>query len=514
MNDPNGMFLDAKGVYHLYYQYNPLDTIAGNQHWGHATSTDLYHWTNQQIALFPHKNVTGIFSGSAVIDVNNTSGFFPDQDNGVVAIYTANGPDDQNQAIAYSYDDGYTFINYAENPVLAIGNLNFRDPKVIWYAPTKRWVMVVAYAHEFTVGIYTSRNLTTWTFASNFTYMGYLGLQYECPNMVPIPYLDSNGDLVDDNMWLMYISINPGAPQGGSVGEYFPGTFNGTHFKAVDNAARIADFGKDNYATQFWYETGESGADVRGRKSIAWASNWQYTNYVPSGPREGWQSAMTVARRNWLTNDDGRLGWSLMALPVDLSPILGDQILDESDIGGSNGSASVTATNVTGALLIQANVTNLNTTGLPVTASLNFTVSSSTSGKEIGGGQYFSGDFFLDRGNSGWGRENPFFTDKVSVSLTIGDSYQLMILVDRSVVEVFLDGGVRSATQTYYSDDLMDTVSVRCSGLGDDAQVSVAVWELESAWAPVENDQGVVVGNDTEPTRAGRRWLGSEEFWK
>ena len=336
MNDPNGMFLDAQGVYHLYYQYNPTDTIAGNQHWGHATSTDLYHWTNQQIALFPHDNVTGIFTGSAVIDVNNTSGFFPNQTNGVVAIYTADGPDDQNQRIAYSVDNGYTFTQYANNPVLAIGSLNFRDPKAIWHGPTSKWVMVVAYAHDFSIGIYTSSNLTAWQHASNFSMQGYLGLQYECPNMEPMPVLDANGTLVNDTMYLMYISINPGAPQGGSVGEYFPGTFNGTHFTAVDGAARIADFGKDNYATQFWYEDGASGGDVRGRKSIAWASNWQYCNSVPSGPQEGWQSAMTVARRNWL-EDRGREGWSLMSLPVDLGPVMGEQIYKNERFG--NGSA-------------------------------------------------------------------------------------------------------------------------------------------------------------------------------
>ncbi len=508
MNDPNGMFLDAQGVYHLYYQYNPTDTIAGNQHWGHATSPDLYHWTNQQIALFPHDNVTGIFSGSAVIDVNNTSGFFPNQTNGVVAIYTADGPDDQNQALAYSFDNGYTFTQYVYNPVLAVGNLNFRDPKVIWHARSQKWVMVVAYAHDFTVGIYTSSNLKSWQHASNFSYYGYLGLQYECPNMIPMPVLDSNGTLVNDSMYLMYISINPGAPQGGSVGEYFPGTFNGTHFMAVDSAARIADFGKDNYASQFWYEDGESGGDVQGRKSIAWASNWQYTNDVPSGPREGWQSCMTVPRRNWL-EERGREGWSLMSLPVDLTSVLGAQIYSNARFG--NGSAGAMATtNATGAMMIQANITGLNTTGLANTAGLNFSISSSKSGESLRGGQLFSGDFFLDRGKAGWGADNPFFTDKVSVSLAIEDTYEMMVVVDRSVIEVFLDGGARSATSIFYADGLMDTVSISCGGLSEGAEVSVGVWELNSAWADYENEEGVVTGNTTESKMRRSGWTGGE----
>ena len=328
--------------------------------------------------------------------------------------------------------------------------------------------------------------------------------------MVPMPQLDSSGSLVNDSLYLMYISINPGAPQGGSVGEYFPGTFNGTHFTAVDAAARIADFGKDNYATQFFYEDGESGSDVAGRKSIAWASNWQYTNSVPSGPREGWQSAMTTARRNWL-EDRGRLGWSLMSLPVDMAPIIGEQVYSNDSFG--NGSAmAMASTNVTGAMMMQVNVTGLNTTGIPNTASVNFTISSSTSGESLRGGQYFSGDFFLDRGRSGWGEENPFFTDKVSVSVVIEDSYSLMVLVDRSVVEVFLDGGARSATSTYFSDGLMDTVSVSCSGLNADAEVSVGVWELNSAWVDYEDENGVVMGNSTDGGMRRRGWMG-EEYW-
>ncbi|OJT04982.1 Invertase [Trametes pubescens] len=121
MNDPNGMFLDGNGTYHLYYQYNPTATVAGNQHWGHATSRDLYHWINQPIAIFPPTSDSGVFSGSAVVDVNNTSGFFPDQDNGVVAIYTLNTPTAQVQEISYSFDGGFTFTAFAGNPVIDVG---------------------------------------------------------------------------------------------------------------------------------------------------------------------------------------------------------------------------------------------------------------------------------------------------------------------------------------------------------------------------------------------------------
>ncbi|KAL5389877.1 hypothetical protein PMIN06_001823 [Paraphaeosphaeria minitans] len=137
-NDPNGMFVDQDGIYHLYYQYNPTEKVSGNVHWGHATSEDLYTWINQPIALFPGAPGEGIFSGSAVIDVNNTSGFFPNQTNGVVAIYTLNTAEKQTQEIAYSYDNGFSFVKHSGNPVIDSNNTQFRDPKVIWYASTER----------------------------------------------------------------------------------------------------------------------------------------------------------------------------------------------------------------------------------------------------------------------------------------------------------------------------------------------------------------------------------------
>ena len=187
-----------------------------------------------------------------MIDVNNTSGFFPDQSNGVVAIYTLNTAEEEVQEIAYSYDGGFSFIKYAGNPVISVNSTQFRDPKVIWYAPTESWVMVVSYAQDYTIGVYTSPNLKDWTHASNFSHAGLLGQQYECPNLIAIPMLVNasasnplaTSNFANNSMYMLAISINPGAPLGGSITQYFPGFFNGTHFDPVDSAARIADFGK------------------------------------------------------------------------------------------------------------------------------------------------------------------------------------------------------------------------------------------------------------------------------
>ncbi|KAK3061799.1 hypothetical protein LTS18_005406 [Coniosporium uncinatum] len=156
----SGFALVSRG--HLTYsQDNPTALHAGNQHWGHATSRDLYEWENQPIAIFADPPEGQVFSGSAVIDVNNTSGFFPNQANGVVAIYTLNNitSTEQTQDLAYSHDGGYTFTKYSGNPVLSVNSSQFRDPKVIWHAEMQNWVMVVAFSQESVIGIYTSPNL-------------------------------------------------------------------------------------------------------------------------------------------------------------------------------------------------------------------------------------------------------------------------------------------------------------------------------------------------------------------
>ncbi|PVH85049.1 glycoside hydrolase family 32 protein [Cadophora sp. DSE1049] len=488
MNDPNGCFLDANGTWHLYYQYNPTATVAGNQHWGHATSKDLYTWQNEKIAIFATPD-SQIFSGSIVIDTNNTSGFFPNQTDGVVAIYTLNTAAEQTQEIAYSFDGGYTFTNYTSNPVLRASppSTQFRDPKVIWYED--HWVMVIAYSQEFVIGIFTSPDLKSWTHASNFTSHGLLGLQYECPNLVSMPVLGG------DSMWLMAISINPGAPLGGSITEYFPGSFNGTHFTAVDAAARIADFGKDSYAGQFFYGLPEDADPV----FIAWSSNWQYAQQVPTGPQEGWRSAMGLPRRSYLVSNATRTGWALVSVPYDLTPILlPTPLISNSSLGNSTLLADYSSVS-SGALYFRINVTNLPPLA-QATGTLNFTFSSSSTRESISGGFYFSGDnpFWLSRSNVlGFSQTNPFFTDKFSVGNVLNPDGTFMLegVIDRSILEVFLDGGRSSGTVTFYPEGVLDTVEIRTGGLNEETVVGVDVWGLRSTWAEQASEDGIVYGN-------------------
>ncbi|POS70440.1 beta-fructofuranosidase [Diaporthe helianthi] len=511
MNDPNGMFVDANGTYHLYYQYNPTDVVAGNQHWGHATSQDLYRWENQQIALFPPEEQVFVFSGSAVVDVNNTSGFFPDQDNGVVAILTlseSNGP--QTQAIAYSHDGGYTFEYYDGNPVINSTSNQFRDPKVIWYED--HWVAVIAYSQEFVVGIFTSPDLKTWEHASNFSYHGLLGTQYECPNMVKIPVRDSIGGEVVDEAYVMTISLQPGAPLGGSVTEYFPGTFNGTHFETLDDATRLTDFAKDNYAAQFFYGLPDGSNAI----NMGWASNWQYTNQVPTGNLEGWRSAMTLPRANYLTKAP-RIGWVVVNELVDPSPVL-DTALNTTTLAG-DGSIEVDFASVaSNSLYIEANVTGLNSSTISGSSTLNMTFSSPSSEETLHSGYYFGGDqsFFVNRGDIA-GFDNIFFTDKFSVSdvwNTTTGTWRVQAVIDRSILEVFLDGGVHAATVLFYPKEPLTHLTVGTADLPAGVEVSVAIWALKSPWAEYEDDQGIVAGNVTGTGDSTRRDVVYEATWQ
>lgn len=495
MNDPNGMFVDEEGIWRLYYQCkstqtsckaqladqvdNPTALVAGNQHWGHATSPDLYNWTNQPIAIYPPTEGTGVFSGSAVIDTNNTSGFFPNQTNGVVAVYTLNEPDNQTQNLAFSYDNGYTFEPYENNPVLDIGSNQFRDPKVIWYED--HWVMVIAYSTEFVIGIFTSPDLIEWTHASNVSHVGLLGVQYECPNMVPVPVRGVEGE---DELYVLTISLNPGAPLGGSVTEWFPGRFNGTHFTPLDPAARLANFAKDNYAGQFFYGTpSEKYPDPI---SIAWASNWQYTNIVPTAG-EGWRSAMTLAKDTHLTKVE-RLGWALVQTPHDLSPILDREIASSDNFTNTSISANIGYDDVpSNAVYFQVNLTIPEGTTYTSDAVVNFTFSSSADQTERLTGGYYLQDagapftIFVDRGKL-QGFESPLFTDKFSLSQAKA-AYQINGLFDRSLLEVWLDDGAFEGTVNVYPKNVLDRFELSVAGgIPEGLEITAKVWALKSTW--------------------------------
>lgn len=461
---------------------NPTDIVAGNQHWGHATSRDLYTWTNQPIAIFPDKAGDGIFTGSCVLDPDNTSGFFPDTSTGVVAIYTLNNATEETQELAYSTDEGISWTKYAGNPVLGIGSTQFRDPKVIWHAPTQKWIMAVARAQSFIISFYASPDLIDWTPLSNFSHHGLLGLQYEVPNLVRVPNADTG-----ESMYVLTISINPGAPLGGSITQYFPGSFDGTTFTPVDAATRILDFGKDDYAGQFFYGTPEGQPAV----AMAWASNWQYSQRVPTGELEGFRSFMGAPQQLVVRNAT-RIGYDLVAQPYDLSPLYtngGAPLYMNASFVNTSTSLNYSALVPSGALYLDASFAGLPQENL--TGTINVTFTAGGSGEKVELGQFLAGDqhFFFNR-DKVHGFDNPFFTGKTSTTLVTNGTFRLQALIDRAILEVYLQGGEKLGTNTFFPQSPFDCVTVAVEGVNEGVMGSVAIWGLKSGWEMAGNPTG------------------------
>lgn len=286
MNDPNGMVY-KDGEYHLFYQHNPYGSTWGNMNWGHAISKDLINWEHRPEAITPDAFGT-IFSGSAVVDHNNTAGFGA---GAIIAIYTQSG-DRQVQSIAYSNDNGRTFTKYENNPVLVSEAADFRDPKVFWHKDSQRWVMVLAVGQE--MQFFTSPNLKDWEFQSSFgNGHGAHGGVWECPDLFELP-VEGTGE----KKWVLLCNLNPGGPFGGSATQYFTGTFDGKKFvNESPSKTKWMDWGKDHYATVTW-----SDAPDNRRIAIAWMSNWQYANDVPTSQ---YRSPSSVTRDLSLFSLDG-----------------------------------------------------------------------------------------------------------------------------------------------------------------------------------------------------------------
>ena len=267
MNDPNGLFY-KDGVWHLYYQWNPYGSQWENMTWGHSTSTDGLHWTPQPTAIEADA-LGAIFSGCCVVDKNNTAGF---GNGAIVAYYTSAGAR-QTQSMAYSLDGGQTFTKYAGNPVIVSDVPDFRDPHIFWNEEAGFWNMVLASGQE--MSIYSSKDLKQWKHESNFglTYGNHSGV-WECPDLMKLP-VDGTGE----QKWMLICNINPGGPFGGSATQYFIGQFDGHQFVCEDQPeeTKWMDYGKDHYATV----TFDNAPDGR-RVAIAWMSNWQYANQVPT----------------------------------------------------------------------------------------------------------------------------------------------------------------------------------------------------------------------------------------
>ena len=267
MNDPNGMFY-KDGEWHLYFQYNPFGSLWENMTWGHSVSKDLVHWEALPNAIEADAIGT-IFSGSCVVDTRNSAGFGK---NAIIAYYTS-AAEAQTQSMAYSTDGGRTFTKYEKNPVITSDIPDFRDPKIFWHEPTQKWIVVLAAGQE--MQFYSSPNLKEWTFESSFgRQYGNHGGVWECPDMMQLPVRGTG-----QQKWMLVCNINPGGPFGGNATQYFVGQFDGHKFtcESKPEVTKWMDYGKDHYATVSFSNAPENRHVV-----LAWMSNWQYANQVPT----------------------------------------------------------------------------------------------------------------------------------------------------------------------------------------------------------------------------------------
>lgn len=420
MNDPNGMFY-KDGVYHLYFQYNPYGSMWGNMTWGHSTSTDLTHWTYEGTAIVPDA-WGAIFSGSCVVDKDNTAGFGK---GAVVAFYTSakSTPwgDIQSQSMAYSLDNGKTFIKYEHNPILTSTERDFRDPKVFWYAPEKYWVMMLAVGQE--MQIYSSGNLKEWKKESSFGAMqGAHGGVWECPDLVEVAVEGSK-----EKKWVLICNLNPGGPFGGSAAQYFVGSFDGKKFvNESPTQTKWLDWGKDNYATVTW-----SNAPAGRCIALGWMSNWQYANNVPTTQ---YRSANTLARDLTLYRVGGELYLKSKPSPEIKKARAEEKKIPTFEVKGNYEVASLLADNK-GAYEIEMTIENKGT------SKIDFSLMNEKGEKVAMYYDVVRKQFVMDRSASGivgFSRDFPAVT---VAPVRNTDQIHLRLFIDRSSVEAFGEDG-------------------------------------------------------------------------
>ena len=458
-NDPNGLVY-FRGEYHLFFQYNPFGDEWGHMSWGHAVSKDLLHWQELPVAL-PEKDGVMIFTGSVVVDRENSSGFCSSGEACLVAIYTgdSNTPQGhrQTQNIAFSLDSGRTWMRYAGNPVLDLHMSDFRDPSVSWNEQARSWVMAVSLPKEHKVRFYSSPNLKEWTQLSEFGPTGDVAGDWECPDLLHVPSADGAASI-----WALKVGLNPGAPQGGSGEQYFFGSFDGKNFIPSNERGSHGwtNYGKDDYCAISFNGLPQGQRPVL----IGWMSNWQYAAKVPTSP---WRGQMSLPRQLSFVRDSG--GLALKQDPV-IAPLRGQslrlaELLTSKDGGG-------------------------NPIAVPYELQLNFghptqpifglrLFSDKQHWTEIGF-DIDKNQFYIDRTHSGEVFDKEFPTRTVAPILS-SRPYDLKLVVDRSSVEAFAQDGTIAMTDLIYSPSPGSSIQVFPVGI-DAATFSGRGWKLNTIW--------------------------------
>ncbi len=431
MNDPNGLVY-YDGEYHLFYQYNPHGDRWGHMSWGHAVSRDLVTWEELPVAI-PETDVMA-FSGTAAIDWNNTSGFGRDGRPPMVAMYTGFNPKTKNQSqyLAYSNDRGRTFTVHGK--VLDIGSTEFRDPKIFWHEPTKRWVMLVVLAIENKVSIYTSPDLKRWTHASDFGPMGARGKNWECPDLFELPV---EGGSPGEKRWMLSVNLGDNAVAGGSGGQYFVGDFDGTRFTPVPewgNAPRWMDWGADFYAAISWNDMPAS--DPR-RIWIGWANNWDYAEAIPTSSARGLMSVPRTVRLLKITG-----GYRIAQAPVAELERWRTAHRVQSDILLGNRPVALPVTG--GAVELELEID----TG--TAAQLALVLTDDKGYGTLIGVAPAANQVFIDRTRSGPRFHDRFPARHVAPVDLANGKVKLRVLVDESIIELYVNDGTTTITDRFF----------------------------------------------------------------
>jgi fructan beta-fructosidase len=472
MNDPNGLVYYA-GEYHLFYQFFP-DSVdhRGPKHWGHAVSSDLVHWQHLDIALYPN-HLGDIWSGSAIVDWNNSGGFQTGDEKVLVAIYTHFDRGRQQQSIAYSNDRGQSWTPYPGNPVLPNPGLrDFRDPKVFWHEGAQRWVMILAAGDR--VRIYTSPDLKAWAFASDFGELhGAHGGVWECPDLFPLAV---DGE-VDRIKWVMLVSVQQGAPNGGSGTQYFIGDFDGQRFtnSHAPESVHWLDYGRDNYAGVSFAHVPRA---VERRVVIGWMSNWSYAGVVPTSP---WRGAMTVPRELRLVTAESGEAQLVSRPSAALQELRGEYFKGQAQTVSGKVDFPIGDQISSGAFEILTQVE------WDKASEFGLVVKNERGDRTVVGYQVAEERLFVDRRASGRVDFSPDFAPHLStapLSLSAGterSSVSLRVFVDRSSLEVFADDGRVVITESIFPHSEYNGLELYAKG-GAVALNRLDVWEIRSIW--------------------------------
>jgi fructan beta-fructosidase len=461
MNDPNGLVF-LEGEYHLFFQHNAFADTPGSIGWGHAISRDLIHWEHLAVAI-PFADGVMAFSGSAVVDHHNSSGFGMGSRAPLVLIFTGHidAKQIQDQRLAFSNDLGRTWTVFEGNPVLDIGQKDFRDPKVFWHEASSRWVMLLALANDCKLQFYGSSSLKDWTHLSDWGPYSSHEWNWEVPELFELPIDGSS-----ETRWVLKVDVGAGGPFGGSAGMYFLGQFDGERFIPDDTNLNLStpanwlDFGKDFYAAITFANLPDDRLIWLG-----WMNNWQYAAQTPTAP---WRGAMSIPRLLSLRRFSS--GLQLTQQPVRELDALRGKHHHFSDIQLETGSRPLEVRGERLEIIAEFKSKTASEFGLKVRVGQNV--------ETVIGYACLTQEMFVDRRNSGTTDFSEHFAGRHSGPLPLEDGLvRLHIFLDQCSVEVFGNHGCTVITDLIFPNEGATELELFAVG-GQAHLMSLHMWEV------------------------------------